>query len=737
MFLKSLELNGFKSFAQKTVLEFPKGITAIVGPNGSGKSNIIDAIRWILGEREAKNLRGGKAEDLIFAGTPKRARVGMAQVSINFDNTSKFFPVDFDEVSISREVNRDGISTYSLNKSELRAKEIIDFFARARLGTKGITIINQGSSDLFVRVTPEERRMMIEEVLGLKEFQLKKAEAERKLKATSSNLEKIKIMVEEVIPRLRMLKRQVSKYQARDQKKNDLIEAENIFFGHKLTELKSGLQKNEIKIKDFDEVILTKTKELSALESNLKEVESTEHQNAQTQKLRTKKSELLNNRYQIQKELGRTEAQLEFLSARVADTEDTFKKDDLIYLLKDIRNSLEKSIEHKELVEILKSIKSLAARIDEFFKTPTQARSKEFETLEKSKNTFAEKITAIENELKAVDTQESEIAKNLEGFNEQFKKAFELKEVKKDEIRNLENQKKYSVFDNEKIDIKVNDAKSEWLRSERSSEEFESLLNQLPATNQPERIVLAGDKQIQFDELERKIFRLRAELMSIGEIDESLVKEAQEVEVHYNHLSTQSVDLKKASDDLKNMIIELKEQISVKFNNAFKEINDEFNKFFQLMFGGGFAKLKLKVQTIKTPEIMEGEIKDEIIEKEEEEEKVTGVEIELSLPKKRISSLDILSGGEKSLVSIAALFALISVSPPPFLVLDEIDAPLDEKNSARFADLIKDFAKKVQFVVVTHNRTVMEAADVLYGVTMNDDGTSKLLSLKLEETPAK
>ena len=424
---------------------------------------------------------------------------------------------------------------------------------------------------------------------------------------------------------------------------------------------------------------------------------------------------------------------MEFLSARVADTEDTFKKDDLIYLLKDIRNSLEKSIEHKELVEILKSIKSLAARIDEFFKTPTQARSKEFETLEKSKNTFAEKITAIENELKAVDTQESEIAKNLEGFNEQFKKAFELKEVKKDEIRNLENQKKYSVFDNEKIDIKVNDAKSEWLRSERSSEEFESLLNQLPATNQPERIVLAGDKQIQFDELERKIFRLRAELMSIGEIDESLVKEAQEVEVHYNHLSTQSVDLKKASDDLKNMIIELKEQISVKFNNAFKEINDEFNKFFQLMFGGGFAKLKLKVQTIKTPEIMEGEIKEEIIEKEEEEEKVTGVEIELSLPKKRISSLDILSGGEKSLVSIAALFALISVSPPPFLVLDEIDAPLDEKNSARFADLIKDFAKKVQFVVVTHNRTVMEAADVLYGVTMNDDGTSKLLSLKLEE----
>src|SRR3989339_1256283 len=143
MLLKSLELNGFKSFAQKTVLEFPGGITAIVGPNGSGKSNVIDAIRWILGEREAKNLRGGKAEDLIFAGTPKRARSGMASVSINFDNSGKFFPLDFDEVSVSREISRDGNSTYGLNKSDVRAKDIIDFFARSRLGTRGLTIINQ------------------------------------------------------------------------------------------------------------------------------------------------------------------------------------------------------------------------------------------------------------------------------------------------------------------------------------------------------------------------------------------------------------------------------------------------------------------------------------------------------------------------------------------------------------------------------------------------------------------
>ncbi|MEK7195550.1 MAG: AAA family ATPase, partial [Patescibacteria group bacterium] len=124
--LKRLELNGFKSFAQKTVLDFPGGITAIVGPNGSGKSNVVDAIRWLLGEREAKNLRGGKVEDLIFAGTSKRPRMGQAQASLHFDNANGFFPVDFTEVTIMRRASRDGVNHYFLNKSEILLRDLID-----------------------------------------------------------------------------------------------------------------------------------------------------------------------------------------------------------------------------------------------------------------------------------------------------------------------------------------------------------------------------------------------------------------------------------------------------------------------------------------------------------------------------------------------------------------------------------------------------------------------------------
>ena len=193
---------------------------------------------------------------------------------------------------------------------------------------------------------------------------------------------------------------------------------------------------------------------------------------------------------------------------------------------------------------------------------------------------------------------------------------------------------------------------------------------------------------------------------------------------------------------MKDLIENLDRKIHDDFKNAFSSISEAFNTYFRLMFGGGRAKLKIvKPKPAKVSienQEMEGEVVAEPvveIEDDAERELKAGVEIELNIPRKKIKSLEMLSGGEKSLVSLAALFALISISPPPFLVLDEIDAPLDESNAKRFADLIQEFSKKTQFVIVTHNRATMEAADVLYGITMGDDGVSKVLSLKLEEAP--
>jgi len=718
MYLKSLELNGFKSFAQKTSLEFPKGITAIVGPNGAGKSNVIDAIRWLLGEREAKNLRGAKAEDLIFSGTSQKPRMGVASVSVYFDNNSGFFPVDFEEVSIMRQIDRDGNSKYTLNKSEVRVKEIIDFFARVRLGTRGLTIINQGSSDLFVRVLPQERRAMIEEILGLKEYQLKKSEAARKLKNTLQNLDKVKAIVDEVSPRLRTLKRQVSKWEKREEKARELRKLENIYFFNKSKDLQENKIKNNQEIFSLENQIQQKKKELEVLNEELKKTETVSFNNEPLQELKRRERELLTKRFQLQKDIGRFEAQIEFFGISEGDGQEIGKREELVLLVTEVKNKLNESLEVNDLETILSQIKKILSKINEFFEKSKKAPAIVPDEIKKEKEKLISQVNGIEKELELIREKEGELEKGIEDFNLKFKKAYEAVEAKKEEIRELEGKKNRFIFDKEKTDLRLQDLKDEWQRIGRQLKEFEEL-------EMPKEIISENI------DIERQTLRLRGDLASIGEVDEMLVKEAKEVDDHYNFLTTQSEDLSKAAEDLNNLIKELTGEISSRFNESLKSINEEFNKFFRLMFNGGSAKLKMEKRENKPVVVNEeGEAAEQ--KEEDEEEKIAGIEIELNMPKKKIKSLDVLSGGEKSLVSIAALFALISVSPPPFLVLDEIDAALDEDNSKRFAEMVKEFSKSAQFIIVTHNRAVMEVSDVLYGVTMNDDGTSKLLSLKLE-----
>ncbi len=218
--------------------------------------------------------------------------------------------------------------------------------------------------------------------------------------------------------------------------------------------------------------------------------------------------------------------------------------------------------------------------------------------------------------------------------------------------------------------------------------------------------------------LERQVFRLRGELAAIGDVDDQLIAEAKESEERYQQIVAEAADLESARADLIELVTDLDRRITREFGDAVTSISDEFAKLFAAMFGGGTARL---VPVTAKP--TEGA--------EEGEPEATGIEIEVQLPKKRASSLDVLSGGERSLVGLAALFALVSVSPPPFLVLDEVDAPLDERNARRFGELLRSFATETQFIIVTHNRATMEAADVLYGVTLDTDGSSKIVSLKI------
>ncbi len=223
MFLKKVEISGFKSFAQKSSLEFLPtcylksgrnshcGITAIVGPNGSGKSNIADAIRWAMGEQSMKNLRGKKSEDIIFSGSGKKARMGSAMVTLYFDNSDKKLPVDFSEVTITRKLFRSGESEYLINGRRVRLIDVIDLLAKAGVGRESYCVINQGMSDAVLSANPVDRRTIIEDAAGVKPYQIKKERALRKLESTEINLQRVGDLISEITPHLRLLKRQADK----------------------------------------------------------------------------------------------------------------------------------------------------------------------------------------------------------------------------------------------------------------------------------------------------------------------------------------------------------------------------------------------------------------------------------------------------------------------------------------------------------------------------------------------
>ncbi len=749
-FLKRLELNGFKSFAGKTVLEFPAGIVAVVGPNGSGKSNIVDAVRWLLGERDAKNLRGARVEDLIFAGTQKRARVGMAQASLYFENKNKFFPVDFEEVVVSRQISRDGASKYYLNKSEILLRDLIDFFAKARLGSRGLVVIGQGDSDLFIRSSPLERRGMIEEMLGLREFQIKKADAERRLKNSKINLDKVTALIEEIEPHLRSLKRQTGRWERRGALEEELRSLENQFFGSQLHELRAKGEQVDGRIAAHAVACDVLEKEKRAAETRQAAIEESQpEERKRLAKIKEEVTALMDSRSRLQKDVGRIEAQIEMAKRSVvtgahggADADDR-TAEHFIDVLEKIKAELE-SVLNEEPLAVQAAIETVLEEISFALEErnephPAKAATVTASVPDSLRHEFeeaAKDLSGLEKNITALRAQEKELESGQEDFYKTFKGAIADVQAAQGKLDAWEKVNRELLLEKERLDLRRDEVLRQVDQAGRRAEEFRdepSLADAVAATGV---------------DIEHRIFRLRGDLASIGEVDQALMKEAEDTATRHAFLVKESEDLNKAVADLTALMHELNEKIKSEFDKSLSKINDEFAKFFALMFDGGSAKLKvLKPKGERSADDEDeddaegaGGAADDDAEQTEDElyqEKNGGVDIEIKLPRKKTTSLDMLSGGERSLVGIAAVFALVSVSPPPFLVLDEIDAPLDERNARRFGAMLKDFSKRTQFIVVTHNRATMEAADILYGVTLAEDGSSKVVSLKLEPEETK
>ncbi|OGD25207.1 hypothetical protein A2819_02440 [Candidatus Azambacteria bacterium RIFCSPHIGHO2_01_FULL_40_24] len=718
MRFKKLEISGFKSFAHKTDLEFPTAVSAIVGPNGSGKSNVVDAVRWVLGEQSFKNLRSKSGADLIWAGSTTKSAQGKASVNLYFDNKDGFFPIDFEEVIIGRKVYRDGANEYYLNGSLVRLKDIAELLARSKLGLRGHSIVNQGSADEILKSNPEERRGILEEALGLREFQLKKSEAEGKLTETGANLEKTQSLLSEIFPHLRSLKRQVEKFKKREFLVNDLNNFENEFFKAKFFEILSDKNKNKKAREELESKIIAARENFEAKEK-LFEVRMTEvfQTDGKTKQMEVDLEKLNIERQGVMREIGQLEGLAQHAKRSSNNNTKTLEAV-LAIKTKYWAKRLNAVLGLNTINDIKKTIGAVAGEIqnigDYLIKNETDKilNSVSLTDLEEAdKNPYEKdmgelkiKLEQLENRTKQVQVAIANIRSEENNWRTGYLASQKELESARREYFLAEDLVRGFDLEDEKIKLKEADIKSEMWGSGKNYEEFSATFTSV------ESVALG----VEFlSELQNKIIKLRREISDIGSIDEEVMRDYEETGKRHEFLNAEVGDLNRATQSLKNLIDDLTIRIDNDFKEGLMRINEEFHNYFRLMFGGGAAKLT--VLDFGNSE--------------------TGVDINISVPQKRVKDLNLLSGGERSLVSIALLFAIVSASRPPFLILDEIDAALDEINAARFAKVLKDLAKDTQFVLITHNRATMEAARVLYGITMDGDGVSKLFSLKLENAP--
>lgn len=320
MYLKKLELQGFKSFADKTTLELEPGITVVIGPNGSGKSNIVDAIRWVLGEQSIKTLRGSKLEDVIFAGTQARKSVSFAEVDITIDNTDGKLPLDYSEVTVTRRIYRSGESEFYINKNQCRLKDIVELFMDTGIGRDGYSIIGQGRIDEILSTKSEDRRHIFEDAAGIVKYKTRKEEAEKKLENTQQNLVRVNDIVTEIEGQIEPLKIQSEKAKKFLELREQLKHLEVGLF---ISEINKGKTKLEEILKNENE-IFEQSKEEETKLANLQTAK--EETKQKVEELLVKIEQVQNNIFEAQNNIEKQKADIGIFSQKIQSNKENYDK---------------------------------------------------------------------------------------------------------------------------------------------------------------------------------------------------------------------------------------------------------------------------------------------------------------------------------------------------------------------------------------------------------------------------
>ena len=918
MRLSRIKLSGFKTFVDSTSLNFPSNLTGIVGPNGCGKSNIIDAIRWVMGESSARNLRGETMDDVIFSGSSSRSEVSHASIELLFDNSdnkldSKF--AKFSEIMIRREANRDGTSTYFLNNARCRRKDIREVFLGTGLGPRSYAIIEQGMISKIIDSKPEELRTYLEEAAGISKYKEKRRETELRLKHTSENLSRLNDIMREINSSLTKLQKQARDaelYKELKSKEESLkikITAKKIIsFDEKLEDSKKEnhtylVQKEKYKsestgyVSKVDELRLSRDTEqdrYTKIQSEsfhiAAEIARAEKDIEYTQQIETSKKDNIND---INTDIEKIQTQIDDLNNKKLLNNDLIDKNEvnkkeLEIKIKNIDKAIKDSsfslqnwqsnfnkfladkLELQKKIELEKSriesyienIKNLEKRLDKYNESDDSTENNiQIELLENSESyqkklinfkvdyeryikklpsdatkslnqmlnnlidEFKGIVIKIKENNKSVRQQIKDIQNNIKIYKDKIISSEDL--LIKFSNQNDEYEKHKNYLEKQKIDLKQVHDKLNWQFNESSEElnvinvqvttlkteissyadnlarssadidvlvqkkqellsnsekpielniknklnnfinrkkekdiqltksqdkisyidneirQYEDKIGKLSIKSQSvekqindSNIALAEIKtnklallensdfdkdrilqiiktidETALDDNEKMLSETKNKIDKLGAINLAAIDELKEQEERKTYLDKQFEDLTKSVEILESAIKKIDIETKSKFKDTFDAINKNLSYFFPKIFGGGKSYLELTDNDLLN----------------------TGVNIMAKPPGKLVKNLNLLSGGEKAGTGIAFVFSIFRINPAPFCLLDEVDAPLDEANNERFCNVVKEMSETVQFIFITHNKSTMQMADVLSGVTMREAGVSKMVSVNVED----
>ncbi len=942
MRIKQIKLSGFKSFANKTIINFDEDFIGVVGPNGSGKSNVIDAIRWVFGEKSNKSLRGSNSSDVIFGGTEKRKKQNIAEVEIVLDNTDRHLEIEFDEVSFTRRLYRSGKSEYLINGVESRYKDIQELILDKGIGKNAFSIISQGKIEEIITTSAENRRILVEEVAGVLKYKKRKESALNKLSKTDDNLEQVNIILTEIEERRIPLEKQAIvaekflKYKSELESKevnllanrlkineakykglkevtenaklaiikheNDEIqlELEREKINEKINENSIELNKIHLEINETLKNLNDKRADLKVfkerqllqegrtgreveLENNIIHLKEQLHTNSQKfhkqevkiknhltkenefaaniEELRVNLKSLYVKKNDLKQELNKTtppfatrklleanidgvyntvgesfqvdlkytEAISTILGGRVYDIitenrdiaikaidylrKNKFGRQTLLprdsmrntnvdsttlnkiqtidgfvgvaYDLVTIENENEKVFSNllgNVIVCVdIKSAKSIATAIVNKYRIvtlegdvfQTSGAMSGGKTNRRNKIVIESNLTKVKNEIVKVESKLELIEEQYETFRKSYSQEqtqfqitqsiidrlnsdlqlneLELSEISKNSttvegVKTIEEailkfeeqlnelgvkQTHLEIFKN-----KATENVEEIYRNIKSIHDELKMINNEYNTNNVnlERLTISlkndatilreeynlstqlaiekANMNIDIDEYEQLVKTLKSKIRNLGPVNTLAIDEYTQLTERFDFIDSQRADLVVAKNKLEEIINNLDTFFIEAFSKTFNKLQTEFRHVYKELFGGGNADLVLT---------------------NEEDLLLSGVEIVAQPPGKKLQTISLLSGGEKSLTAIALLFAILRIKSLPFAILDEVEAALDESNVKRYGQYIKVFSERTQFIVITHRQGTMELVDALYGVTMQEKGVSTIVKVTLKE----